>query len=228
MSNRRMLELVLLVALAAPGCGYLESRARDLADVVRVSVGCPAGFTYGEGVRLPAPCFLAEARAMQVGWGVGFAKTLRIGIEHKGRGGIFEEYEYAFPVTTILWLSNYDNNDYVFGYWSYYRATASVADPDYKHDALYFIGLVPNKEVAPVTEYGSRLLFADMALEDYFWIEGGAAALVVSVRVGLNPAELLDFIAGFATLDIFGDDGRGRAAPERPLDVPREDAGKGN
>jgi len=51
---------------------------------------------------------------------------------------------------------------------------------------------------------------------------------VVSVRVGLNPEELLDFIAGFTTLDIFGDDGRGRAAPKRPPDVPRDDAGKGD
>ena len=32
------------------------------------------------------------------------------------------------------------------------------------------------------------------------------AALIVGVSIGINPGELLDFLAGFLCLDIYGDD----------------------
>jgi len=36
--------------------------------------------------------------------------------------------------------------------------------------------------------------------------EASISALVVNARVGINPVEILDFILGFTTVDIAGDD----------------------
>ena len=47
------------------------------------------------------------------------------------------------------------------------------------------------------------------------------AALLVSVRVGVNAGELLDFILGWTTLDLFGDDIASVRPAEEPACLPR-------
>jgi len=54
---------------------------------------------------------------------------------------------------------------------------------------------------------------SDVRTIDRFGIDVGATLLVPSVRVGFNPAQFLDFLLGWTTLDIAGDDEAGQAPP---------------
>ena len=57
---------------------------------------------------------------------------------------------------------------------------------------------------------------------DRFCVEARVTALIVTLDFGVNPAELLDFFAGFSTLDFAGDDAK---PPE--VDPYGEDPKKG-
>ena len=52
---------------------------------------------------------------------------------------------------------------------------------------------------------GEDLKFGEPSAVDYFWLSA-AFRVFVGVEVGFNFAEFLDFLLGFAYIDILGDD----------------------
>jgi len=182
--------LCLLTCLAA-GCAYMEDRGRDFADCFRLSVG--AG-RFG----------IAHAKVCAIGTGVGLEKTYRAGIERKGEPEVWKEEGNGFLVCySRAFFPESDEPD---------MAYAEKASRSSWSTIMFSIE-------GPVSPRFLTVLFIPAPdAEDFFWIEGGAGALV-GIRAGFNIAEFADFLLGWGTLDIFGDDGRG-AAEEEPEERP--------
>ena len=190
---------VLLTTLT--GC-YLEDRARDFADCFR------ANLSGGLGIS-------AHARVMQVGCGVGAYGGLGMGVESKGifRDGVPHReagIPFSWFIPTLGTKEKSKGHNFLLIVPSYMRSNTfrglCLGIPKGGRDSRY--GLFG----FPILEYLSHT--GEERLEDYFWIEGGAAAVLLGVRIGFNPAEFADFLLGWTTLDIFGDDGRGKEEPE--------------
>ena len=183
--------LCLLLGFSA-GC-YFEDRARDFADCFRLS----GGLTLGA---------VAEARVLQLGYGVGYGQSIKCGIETKGRLQTWSETAVGLPVTTVIGIVEGDGRLLPL---SYSRVLEfGGGEPIRQRECAYdFLGNLLADTNGPWLGDES-----DTETQDYFWIEAGAGALV-NLRAGVNVAELLDFILGLSTFDIFGDDNRSAHEP---------------
>lgn len=174
--------LAVVIAVLTPGCaqpprGYLAQRGADLADCFHFTIG------YG---------LMTYARAKFTDWavvGAGVAARERWGWRgrygdrgwEKPRGGDVYigdvGYEAGFPL-----VANEEGSDAVGN-------RVSTLGPSIT-TRRYAADLEPTR--------GGKLA-------DRFWI-GIAGTAGLSLEVGINIAELLDFLLGFTTLDITADD----------------------
>ncbi len=74
------------------------------------------------------------------------------------------------------------------------------------------------KEYAARGRYVPFVTWTEQSCPSYYTqLEVAAGALLVGARVGFNPGELLDFLLGWTTLDIYGDDVREQPESESLL-----------
>ncbi len=180
----RLLPPVLLVLCAGvlfSGCtSYLVNRGRDAADIITIG----AGLGWG-----------AKARVSSLQAGLLFEATkggLRGGelVSSDSNAGAVEE-------TDAAWGHSMDIQGVLFG-------------------GEYFMGceLPRNKNFFAGTETDSSLsaipfihrLDSGYTNPAYYMQVEAVAALGISLRLGVNPGELIDFVLGFTTIDVFGDD----------------------
>jgi hypothetical protein len=183
------LAVLLLWAVASTGCsslsGYLVDRGRDAADVLTVSVGVGA---IGQ-IRLgPLPVgILDTSDVVGLRYGETFCRAFS--------GEKAEEHDVllatipAAPVTLFgamvglgiaaTWKSYFERLD------------------NYRMYENNF----PLSETQLLRNKGTELLSSP----NCYQVEG-VIGLGVTLRAGVNTGELLDFILGWSTLDIFKDD----------------------
>jgi hypothetical protein len=171
------LAVLLVFLIGCGGSAYVADRGRDAADIVSVSLGIGLG---------------AKARVGPIHAGLLAQKDcvgLRGGqIGATGNNGDFESplplpVGYPPPFSSIEF------------YRSRGKLKADVRSKSYAaHGQLPFVTHALMTETNPVTIHP---YFADIV---------GVVAAGLSVRVGFNPGELLDFLLGWLTVDIFGDD----------------------
>lgn len=99
-------------------------------------------------------------------------------------------------------------------------------------DLGFVVGHVEDHFTGPREPYGdscyfSPLLFGEEATDvpvmDRFFLEARATVVLVTLDLGVNPAELLDFLAGWATVDFAGDDvPKEDPYPDKPPPAPEE------
>jgi hypothetical protein len=178
-----LLILSVTVALCLTGCAnYWANRGRDAADIITLQVGT------GAGVKARVGPFQAGLLSENGLFGL--------------RGGEF------------------------IG-WSQYRA-ATTESPSKWDDVIFLVGAERFEGSGPLLERGkgfkSRQILLSIPFNlsrdrDYVgespapfnpWpylteIEAAGGAFL-TFRVGANPGELLDFVLGWTTLDIYGDD----------------------
>jgi len=209
MRRAALLLVVLVLASGVTGCsstGYLANRIRDLGDVVNASVGIGGG----------AKC---RAGPLHIG--------LLINVDELGiRNGV------AFTPGWTWWPGGMEVDSFlipmardelpgyfpvIFGMEGFCARTSDRANPVGEAGAvspLPFVSLpVPTEKDAPLPP-GMRAKYLTQVE-----VVGG---LVVTLRLGLNVGEIVDFVLGWASVDIFGDDLRDGQEAEAEPSVPAD------
>lgn len=213
--GRAALRLAILLA-ALPACTWLERRARDAADCVRVA----AGVGLGAGIEVHATDWISPGIGVvtythNVGWldrGVNGAwlesdviTTPRLAYEAIGAEFETQSTRRSERSSNLLKLAvsglNLPNERWVRrgGVTSVeYYALVNAADLGQRGHATWFTDLL--------VEPGQTVFVTRRSIWQRGCFEIGATALVLHARAGFNPFELVDFLAGLVGLDPAGDD----------------------
>ena len=192
---KKLIELVALLVTAAlaSGCAtpYMVDRGRDAADIFTLGVG------FGVG---------AKARVGPMQTGLLFDVSGCVSPLRGGQSCLVppSQYELAKSATST-WDTAALDMQWVFGGDEFFaplddrRHKGFEAVSDLQRIKLYKAQTFP-LIVPPF------LHDAGYACPSYYTQIEVVAALGPSIRLGFNPGELLDFILGWATVDIFSDD----------------------
>lgn len=209
------LTILSLLVLLGSGCAafntYFFDRMNDLADVVK--------FDVGFGIGLDAHVSVTDL----ISTGVGYSDTYRFGLRG-GRFGSWRDIHAGIPVATALVLfsspspgifSRFSWDPFVTEFISIgdmSHSTASRFEPVVSESLLLF-----NTRLTRGS-HRSGLFQETEWLEDpicMFDIEVSATVAIVGVRFGFSPGHLLDFLLGFLTIDIAGDDTYSELLPDK-------------
>ncbi len=199
----RTIALVVVAVLGSliflTGCRYVPDRMRDLADIGRVSVGPCMGL----GVEVKATGLLHPSLGTAT-------RSARVGWDSRHCYLFWPEREAFFPMSIPRTAA---------------REAAGLQPVSAAMPAFY-----SRRSTSPIHDCTSisRLFYSpppgrhddDLGILWRFVstvtdIEAGAALGIVSARVGVNAAEVVDLVLGFAMIDIAGDDGATMAARKR-------------
>jgi len=179
---------LLILGFITSGC--TTGRMADLKDCGSFSVGIGAGLD----VTAKAGCLLHPSI------GVIGSRTKRVGYRRR-----------EFPL-------KWDEQQVV---WPYSIAYASI-QKFYGYDSPIPIALISydRKEFGPTSWLpifdGTSAWYAPFSFHEITDLELGATLGFVSVRGGINPLEFIDFLLGFAGLDIGKDDPKKEEKPTIP------------
>ncbi|MEK7269589.1 MAG: hypothetical protein AAB215_01455 [Planctomycetota bacterium] len=193
--RRRSLAALLLAAPLASGCAYAKDRLNDLADPWTVGVECmdiPFAATaqagiFNAGLGIFSSVGLGAPQAPGHGPGLGF------GIGWLGRNGptpygLMGMHGIGAGITMLYGPRDTET----IGHRVVYLAFVDTRFWD-------AIG-VKALGLGPESYEENELLLQGLNVE-------AAGGVILGGRAGINLFEILDFLAGFTTLDIAGDDG---------------------
>ena len=183
--------LVLVAALLTTGCAdfktYIKDRGNDLADCFTAR----AGIAYGLGVRTQVTNYV------RVSAGIGSYSGKWVG--YFGRNRVdespLEQAWIGLPFSVLYLFSTEFRVGRSKDDWT--ASLLGVHVEEFRR---------PNPQWSP----GVPLV------REKFFIEVGATLGAVGFDLGFNPVEFVDFLLGWTTLDITGDDAGTGAAPESP------------
>ena len=190
---QRVQQLLLLLSLAVLGGGcstsYWADRGRDAADVFTVCSGIGAGAkarvgSIHVGALLDLPMFGLR------GGGAWF-NGLTLG--GRGFGGEITASDVQFPLyaDNVEMFDVREGGDYL----------------DYRHKNFLARGVPIWEGVLPAFPGAVPfILLPERNRATYYFQLEAVVGLVPSLRLGFNPLELTDFLLGWTTLDILGDD----------------------
>ena len=195
--TRQLAALILLpLCLLVSGCAtgsYMADRGHDLADIVTMTAGKGLGASVHAGP-IHGGLFVGKD---QVGLRGGALRTKWSQESSFGWAGLFDPL-IAFPGGDMITTG---------GEW--FRAPfdgSKIAEQRgklYEAEGIAPFLMIPNQR----TPAGSNPAY-------YFTQIEASLGLGLTVRLGLNPGELVDFLFGWFGIDIYSDDLRGRM----PLD----------
>jgi len=200
------LRLVVLVGVAAlvslvslTGCRYVPDRLRDLADIGRVS----AGPCIGLGVEVKATGLLHPSLGI-------VTRSARVGWDSRHCYLFWPEREAFFPMS-IPRTAAYEAatlHPVSAAMPAFYARRSRNPMQDCTSISRLFFSPPPGRR-----DDDLGVLWRVVSTVTDF--EAGAALGIVSARVGVNAAEIVDFVLGFFMIDIAGDDGATMAARKR-------------
>lgn len=164
------------ISSGCSGRGYFIDRARDTADIFTLTAGLSAG---------------AGARVGPLHAGLGCQLDL-VGL----RGGLFAVMPW--PNGTV-WAHEVETTA-----WSNEKYVPLQEDCENRHKNFVAEGYPLISIVMP--QDGKETMPRMPLLHPYYTQLEVFAGLVYGVRVGFNPGELIDFLLGWTTLDIYNDD----------------------
>ncbi len=195
---KRIIRNTLCITFLGIVAGCATGRTSDLRDCGKLSIG------FGPGLGVDAQLGALSHPALGIGsW------TRRIGWEDRYVAGLWKQGELHSPVANAA-MSVVDGGPDTIGgrlNISYIRFHEGVYGY-HNGDSLHF-------EKVPDYGYGGRWINTFKSkkkrknmssFNQATTLELGASVLLVSARVGINPLEILDFILGFAGIDIAKDD----------------------
>jgi hypothetical protein len=193
MKKAIQLALLLLLMVSTTGCtgGYWLDRGRDATDIVTLTIGTGAGAKARAG---PLHAGLFMNYVDFVGLRGGNCRVFHAPWERGCPGGT-ESSEYDLTVV----------------YMEIFEADALDRNKDYRAGNVTSLPIPFLGFVWEGTEPGSGIKPVFHPYYTQFEVAGGFLA---TVRLGLNPGEMLDFLLGWTTLDIFGDDVKARTRKE--------------
>ena len=168
--------------LYGTGCAtpYLTDRGRDAADVFTLCAGVGAGAKVQIG---PAHLGLI-ANADITGLRGGRLFTLK----NRNELGMPD----SIDLEALLYGMSYFNYD-----------PRNMRHKNYQ-DGPYKISMWNHREIP--MPFLRKPSYPKRSCPSYFTQIEATVGLLLTVRVGLNPGELLDFILGWGNIDIYGDD----------------------
>ena len=201
---RRILGCLVVAAaiLTVAGCAcpdsmsvYFMDRGRDFGECFKGSAG------YAWGIH-------ARAEALIVDAGMGMARGKKFGWDGPGGVGRAQWNKIAASaLVPILFEYNVDARGVEKG-----AALGPFITPRFgdKIPPELPADLVHLRAIAIVTGYNWHLRQRELGkgtrVADLYWIEADVTAMPVSLRVGFNPTEFLDWLIGLGCLDMLGDD----------------------
>jgi len=188
----KMAATIFTLFLLLPSCGYLRDRLKDTADIIPISVSSGPGLYAG-----------VRATGL-VGTGIGYAKVSRAGLIRR------RWFRYTPPLSKF---SNFRTWDETTKGWiiTWYRdndpepGAGNRIYPDFKFTSMLgmnLIGMGPYIEDKS-TKGGYRY---HQDLSSLLDVEVDAHILLVGVRMGISPLQMVDWLLGWFTLDIGNDD----------------------
>jgi hypothetical protein len=205
LQNLIILLLILIVVLTSGCATYIKSRANDLADCFTVR----GGFGVGLGVRAQVTNYLgASVGASREGKRVGYFGRTSVQCRCLWFGPpvpqIFSPIQLVSGITDrYSWESGE-----CFGRAAIFLPCTNFATsegPSFLPDGFNLLA-INLKEFLPEFLGPKRVSPPTPFLREKFFIEFGAALFWVNFDVGFNPVEFVDFLLGWTTLDITGDD----------------------
>jgi hypothetical protein len=201
----RTASLCTLVPLVC-GCGYLADRALDFTDFIYFGASTGGGvIVRAQATHLVSLELGARSDERMYGW------RERHGIWDESSFGIFTSSFWS-PVlgseTPPAWngldVIKTSHSKTAFGTG---KMVLQENDPTR-----------PLIEEQRVVETKHHLFIltksTDMSVTRFFDVQVDASAVIGGVQVGISPGELVDFLLGFLTIDLAGDDGGGAAGAE--------------
>ena len=188
--DMRLFLFCLLTALAlalTTGCassGYFPSRLRDAGDVFTLALGSGVGAKARVGPIQPALMIDHDVAGLRAG------EFFLSGYKVKD---LQQNYEMYMP----LGLSD-ELNSFGFGYYK----PGEVGRK--RHKAIHEYSPVP-WIVVPTPDKSRAAAAGPTSPAQYTQIEV-AGGFILTLRAGFNPGELLDFLLGWFTLDLYDDD----------------------
>ena len=186
------------------GCAtgsYMLDRGHDIADIMNVTLGKGFGVSVHAG---PAHVGLFGGND-NVGIRGGTLRTKWHQESSLGWSGLFDPL-IAFPggdgiSTGYEWFrAPFDGSD-----------IAELRGKIYEVEGISPFIMIPKKKFPP-----------DSNPAYYFTQLEASVGLGLSIRIGLNPGELVDFMFGWFGTDIYSDDLSGRPHPDRTIEGARK------
>lgn len=171
-----LLTLAFVASLTGCSTSYTTNRCRDAADIVTIGIG--------RGVGAKARIGSLEAGLLSEEGMV----ALRGGAAGGNRDGKTEDIQLL-----------------LFGFEGFGQETIGYPTPEPEYNVFDERGKSFKAGSYNVIPFWSTLAEGVRAPYYYTQIEL-VAALLGSVRVGVNPGELVDFVLGWTTIDIYNDD----------------------
>ena len=194
--SRNIANALLLVCLVS-GCS--TGRIADLRDCGRLSVG------YGLGLEATAKI----GCLMHPSIGVIGSSTKRIGHENRHLPCIWQERQVVWPVLLAFaggraWGANRGSPPFL----SYVRSCHGQGHGTCYFETVWFPCLCGDSDYHP---------FSFHELSD---VEAGATLGIITIRAGINPLEIMDFLLGCIGLDMAKDDPQREKKPTTGRTVP--------
>jgi hypothetical protein len=184
---RRAIAVIGLLHLAACSSPYMKDRGRDGADVLTLTVGFGIGAKARAGPVTTAALFNRDLAGLRGGDAI----TSHPDDVHVQDGGIplLVSVDSFLPASEPVKERN--KGHYVVTFWTVYPT----------HQGLFWpegVRAGPLEDECEDTGDGiTPAYYTDLEV---------VVAAILSVRVGFNPGELVDFLLGFFGVDIYGDD----------------------
>jgi hypothetical protein len=209
--KRSVAALAAALALTLAGCaapdgvgGYFVARGSDFADMWRLSLG-------------PALGLHARVRAVVLHAGEGFSVGRDYGWDGSAGASAPRWRRLSYTLwAPVVWLHDVDVRglDPDADWAPYLRVRLNEKRPPRDMEPAEVIRIQTR---AVLLGYRYRSKERDVPhwteVADYYWVSAEATPLVLTVRAGINPVELLDWLGGLFCLDLLGDDGS-EAPPE--------------
>ena len=190
MSFRSVCKGMLTFAAATMFWGCTSTQVADLADCGRASIGMGLGLDV-----------TAKAGSLaHLGLGVVGSKTARIGHENRHWTGTWAEDQFVWPYEWARRADVFQEDEYLRG-----LSVISAYTRDYYTQCVDDKGSIEVTYMFPIFEPPPqrKSAFSYGELTD---LEVGFTFFVVSARIGINPLEIADAIAGIWDVDFAGDD----------------------
>lgn len=206
---KKIIQIVVAVVVIASmtGCAstnaYLADRGRDAADVLTCTIGLGIGAKVRVGPIQTG--WLKNADLVGVRGGQAFAGHLLNDTTEYEVGPVAM---LSLPVELVIYTFFPDYWAFLTGNWG--DGAKIYRDWSTGHD-LFRLTLTPKPSETlklrgkEIDSRNTFLVITDDSIQHLSQVEV-VAGLGPSVRLGFNPGELLDFMLGWTTIDIFNDD----------------------
>ena len=182
---------MLTMSIILCGCSYFKDRVNDSMDIIKLSADVGIGVS-------------AYAHLGLIGIGTGLWNGNNYGFGRKDSFGTIKEQYLGVPVSQIAGITH--GGHYALSPWLtsvvFIKSDRYNIRGKYTFTKGYFL-VWPVLYYDEDNNYDCRANISSWM--EYFWIEV-SARIFVGTKIGVNLAEIVDFVLGIFTIDIGSDD----------------------